>query len=191
MRCRGAKSFVDDLVLSRGVVRSRAVHCCDLLRLSPLTRRFVRFRRTDLLGSVGRPVVRSVRPAAGAGPCKGLVIFSLKMSMLAGRRLRVWCWARRSAEVAVIGRGRRRYRCWCVACCGRIGFCVLTALAVKCATSCSPCLIVRCWCFCLCLGVRLYVIGRLWMFGEALLVCWRCCNAILRLQWGLVLCVIK
>src|SRR6218665_575738 len=49
MRCRGAKSFVDDLVLSRGVVRSRAVHCCDLLRLSPLTRRFVRLRRTDLL----------------------------------------------------------------------------------------------------------------------------------------------
>src|SRR6218665_478879 len=46
MRCRGAKSFVDDLVLSRGVVRSRAVHCCDLLRLSPLTRRFVRLRRT-------------------------------------------------------------------------------------------------------------------------------------------------
>lgn len=48
MRRRGARSFVDDLVLSRGVVRSRAVYCCDLLRLSPLTRRFVRFRRTDL-----------------------------------------------------------------------------------------------------------------------------------------------
>jgi len=48
MRCRGAKSFVDDLGLSRGVVLSRAVHFCDLLRLSPLTRRFVRFRRTRL-----------------------------------------------------------------------------------------------------------------------------------------------
>ncbi len=47
-RCRGAKSFVDDLGLSRGVVLSRAVHFCDLLRLSPLTRRFVRFRRTRL-----------------------------------------------------------------------------------------------------------------------------------------------
>jgi hypothetical protein len=49
VRCRGAKSFVDDLDLSRGVVLSRAVHFCDLLRLSPLTRRFVRFRRTSLL----------------------------------------------------------------------------------------------------------------------------------------------
>jgi hypothetical protein len=49
VRCRGAKSFVDDLGLSRGVVLSRAVHFCDLLRLSPLTRRFVRFRRTSLL----------------------------------------------------------------------------------------------------------------------------------------------
>ena len=48
VRCRGAKSFVDDLGLSRGVVLSRAVHFCDLLRLSPLTRRFVRFRRTRL-----------------------------------------------------------------------------------------------------------------------------------------------
>jgi hypothetical protein len=48
VRCRGAKSFVDDLGLSRGVVLSRAVHFCDLLRLSPLTRRFVRFRRTSL-----------------------------------------------------------------------------------------------------------------------------------------------
>ena len=46
IRRRGAKSFVDDLVLSRGVVLSRADLFCDLLRLSPLTRRFVRFRRT-------------------------------------------------------------------------------------------------------------------------------------------------
>ncbi len=49
MRRRGAKSFVDDLVLSRGVVLSRADLFCDLLRLSPMTRRFVRFRRTYLL----------------------------------------------------------------------------------------------------------------------------------------------
>lgn len=48
IRCRGAKSFVDDLGQSRGVVLSRAVHFCDLLRLSPTTRRFVRFRRTRL-----------------------------------------------------------------------------------------------------------------------------------------------
>src|SRR6218665_2453229 len=64
MRCRGAKSFVDDLVLSRGVVRSRAVHCCDLLRLSPLTRRFVRLRRTDLLACLPAclPRARAARP---------------------------------------------------------------------------------------------------------------------------------
>src|SRR4029077_18165290 len=48
MRRRGARSFVDDLVLSRGVVLSRADLFCDLLRLSPMTRRFVRFRRTYL-----------------------------------------------------------------------------------------------------------------------------------------------
>jgi len=34
MRRRGAKSFVDDLVLSRGVVLSRADLFCDLLRLT-------------------------------------------------------------------------------------------------------------------------------------------------------------
>ena len=49
MRRRGARSFVDDLVLSRGVVLSRADLFCDLLRLSPMTRRFVRLRRTYLL----------------------------------------------------------------------------------------------------------------------------------------------
>ena len=48
MRRRGAKSFVDDLVLSRGVVLSRAELFCDLLRLSLTTRRFVRCRRTYL-----------------------------------------------------------------------------------------------------------------------------------------------
>ena len=48
IRRRGARSFVDDLVLSRGVVLSRADLFCDLLRLSPMTRRFVRFRRTYL-----------------------------------------------------------------------------------------------------------------------------------------------
>ena len=45
----GAKSFAYYLALSRGVVLSRADLFCDLLRLSPLTRRFVRFRRTYLL----------------------------------------------------------------------------------------------------------------------------------------------
>ena len=56
IRCRGAKSFVDDLGQSRGVVLSRAVHFCDLLRLSRTTRRFVRFRRTRLRRTTFRPV---------------------------------------------------------------------------------------------------------------------------------------
>ena len=63
MRRRGTKSFVDDLVLSRGVVLSRAVLFCDLLRLSPLTRRFVRFRRTRLR-EVGRPAAAAAAAAA-------------------------------------------------------------------------------------------------------------------------------
>ena len=77
VRCRGAKSFVDDLVLSRGVVLSRADLFCDLLRLSPLTRRFVRLRRTyrparergrGASRACQRSVERSsVRPSSG-GP---------------------------------------------------------------------------------------------------------------------------
>lgn len=54
IRRRGAKSFVDDLVLSRGVVLSRADLFCDLLRLSPLTRRFVSFRLTYLRSNMNR-----------------------------------------------------------------------------------------------------------------------------------------
>ena len=65
VRCRGAKSFVDDLGHSRGVVLSRAVHFCDLLRLSPLTGRFVRFRRTRLRFSFLR-FSRSARLRCGA-----------------------------------------------------------------------------------------------------------------------------
>jgi hypothetical protein len=61
MRRRGAKSFVDDLVLSRGVVLSRADLFCDLLRLSPLTRRFVGFRPTYLRRQAGKRRTRSIR----------------------------------------------------------------------------------------------------------------------------------
>lgn len=75
MRRRGAKSFVDDLVLSRGVVLSRADLFCDLLRLSPMTRRFVRFRRTYLRRRTGggHRAARSVaseRIARGATFCR-------------------------------------------------------------------------------------------------------------------------
>lgn len=70
IRRRGAKSFVDDLVLSRGVVLSRADLFCDLLRLSPLTRRFVSFRLTYLrLGTVSRYLLGRRRRCIGDDGC--------------------------------------------------------------------------------------------------------------------------
>ena len=55
VRCRGAKSFVDDLGLSRGVVLSRAVHFCDLSRLL-VCWSFVYLLRNILLqpGAIGK-----------------------------------------------------------------------------------------------------------------------------------------
>jgi len=91
MRRRGAKSFVDDLVLSRGVVLSRADLFCDLLRLSPMTRRFVRFRRTYLRRRTGggHRAARSVaseRIARGATFCR-LVPVCMPDGPPDGRRL--------------------------------------------------------------------------------------------------------
>ena len=77
MRRRSAKSFVDDLVLSRGVVLSRADLFCDLLRLSPMTRRFVRLRRTYL------HVERDGRTAPSASH-GGYIFFFPKACMPAG-----------------------------------------------------------------------------------------------------------
>ena len=45
MRRGGVKSFVDDLVLGRGVVISRAATSLRSVETQPLTRRFVRARR--------------------------------------------------------------------------------------------------------------------------------------------------
>ena len=45
MRRGGVKSFVDDLVLGRGVVISRAATSLRSVETQPLTRRFVRIRR--------------------------------------------------------------------------------------------------------------------------------------------------
>ena len=45
MRRGGVKSFVDDLVLGRGVVPSRAATSLRSVETQPLTRRFVRNRR--------------------------------------------------------------------------------------------------------------------------------------------------
>ena len=51
MRRGGAKSFVDDLVLGRGVVLSRAATSLRSIETQPWTRRFVRYRRrTHLRG---------------------------------------------------------------------------------------------------------------------------------------------
>ena len=47
----GAKSFVDDLVLGRGVVLSRAATSLRSIETQPWTRRFVRFARRTLLFS--------------------------------------------------------------------------------------------------------------------------------------------
>ena len=46
MRRGGVKSFVDDLVLGRGVVSSRAATSLRTVETQPWTRRFVRTRRT-------------------------------------------------------------------------------------------------------------------------------------------------
>lgn len=84
MRRRGAKSFVDDLVLSRGVVLSRADLFCDLLRLSPMTRRFVRFRRTYLRRtSHGRsvPLYAASRVHRGCAALR-IFVFISEMHML-------------------------------------------------------------------------------------------------------------
>ena len=48
MRRGGDKSFVDDLVLGRGVVISRAATSLRSVETQPLTRRFVRIRRATI-----------------------------------------------------------------------------------------------------------------------------------------------
>ena len=48
MRRGGVKSFVDDLVLGRGVVPSRAATSLRSVETQPLTRRFVRIRRATI-----------------------------------------------------------------------------------------------------------------------------------------------
>ena len=48
MQCRGVKSFVDDLVLGRGVVLSRAATSLRSIETKPFDYRFVRSRRASL-----------------------------------------------------------------------------------------------------------------------------------------------
>ena len=62
MRRGGVKSFVDDLVLGRGVVISRAATSLRSVETQPLTRRFVRTRRATISVTQGR---RRARRCAG------------------------------------------------------------------------------------------------------------------------------
>ena len=75
MRRGGAKSFVDDLVLGRGVVLSRAATSLRSIETQPWTRRFVRAETGDPLlesragpgraGVQGRVPQRAWRPSSG------------------------------------------------------------------------------------------------------------------------------
>ena len=55
MRRGGDKSFVDDLVLGRGVVISRAATSLRSVETQPWTRRFVRTRRATISGLAWGP----------------------------------------------------------------------------------------------------------------------------------------
>ena len=63
MRRGGVKSFVDDLVLGRGVVTSRAATSLRSVETQPLTRRFVRIRRTT---SPSHPVISLLLSLSGS-----------------------------------------------------------------------------------------------------------------------------
>ena len=81
MRRGGAKSFVDDLVLGRGVVLSRAATSLRSIETQPWTRRFVCFlRQTHLLLAEAEaelllllllPYSWLLSAAAGPGAVKG------------------------------------------------------------------------------------------------------------------------
>ena len=80
-RREGAKSFVDDLVLGRGVVLSRAATSLRSIETQPWTRRFVRCRRTCLrlppkAGSRWFPARLRSAPLRTAPLC--LVLLSVK-----------------------------------------------------------------------------------------------------------------
>ncbi|KAK3745138.1 hypothetical protein RRG08_062965 [Elysia crispata] len=63
MRRGGDKSFVDDLVLGRGVVISRAATSLRSVETQPLTRRFVRTRRAIISDNgLGRSLLNTEDP---------------------------------------------------------------------------------------------------------------------------------
>ena len=81
MRRGGAKSFVDDLVLGRGVVLSRAATSLRSIETQPWTRRFVCFLRQThlLLAARGLQILNVAcgRPAAAAAAAKRALARSL------------------------------------------------------------------------------------------------------------------
>ena len=89
MRRGSVKSFVDDLVLGRDIVISRAATTLRSVEIQSSTRRFVRFRRTYLrigrgLGLFGAPCHFTSRKA-GSTPAPGNSICPLEsVSLLAG-----------------------------------------------------------------------------------------------------------
>ena len=82
MRRGGVKSIADDFVLGRGVVISRAATSLRSVETQPLTRRFVRNRRTHLrhwsraegrsLFSMLNPTKLALTSACRFDPCPGL-----------------------------------------------------------------------------------------------------------------------
>ena len=74
MRRGGVKSFVDDLVLGRGVVISRAATSLRTVETQPWTRRFVRNRRTIYLRQSSWSCYRLCRDMFAGG---GLAVGSL------------------------------------------------------------------------------------------------------------------
>ena len=73
MQRRGAKSFVDDLVLSRGVVLSRAAASLRSIETKP-------FRLADLSaidGHICRYKVEDLRPLKNGHPFTGMAVFFL------------------------------------------------------------------------------------------------------------------
>ena len=95
MRRGGVKSIVDDFVLGRGVVISRAATSLRSVETQPLTRRFVRTRRTHLRYNVNTRLRQAAPPCydtnfnlpcqptktiyryAGSTPAPGFTMFRL------------------------------------------------------------------------------------------------------------------
>ena len=121
MRRGSVKSFVDDLVLGRGVVISRAATSLRSVETQPLTRRFVRNQTNDIsvpsLSRVGGSVSllgcwRSLSPTVGLGrPARGRT----RASWVSGLRLETGClcWCRTPLARSLLSSSGPRHSRWC------------------------------------------------------------------------------